>query len=137
MTVHRPLSNKARAAAHLIAMGAELKGIMEELSISKKTYYNWMNREDFQTLVRQETQRYWAGRAPKWTRTLDKQSEIDDIKYVYAAQNAATTLLNFYGADLKQPAETTIIVHLEGAPELGMPDESNVEEDGEDNTEDE
>lgn len=115
-----------REAARMLADGMSAAEAAERLGRHENTIYRWMKRAEVRRAYREAVMRRAA---VSYARAVKRLSAQVDDENAQVAQRAAKEVMERFGDALMKESDGEIVVRVEGAPELGMPEEAR-EDDG-------
>lgn len=116
--MNKCLTEKQRIASALIGNGMYRNEVARKVGVDESTVRRWLKLTAFRDAVSDALNDAMLEAGSLALAELIAELKDDNV---YVRQNAARDLLTRYSAALESGSKT-ITVHLEGAPELGMPD---------------
>lgn len=107
-------------AAGLLAEGKSAGEVARRLGRSESTIRRWMRDESAREAYREAILRTALVSYARAVRKLSDQVEADNEA---VAQRAAKDLIDRFGDVIMQERDREVVVRVEGAPEMGMPEE--------------
>ena len=115
------IKNEMLEAAGLLAEGKSAAEVAKELGRSETTIRRWMKDEAIREAYREAILRTAL---VSYARAIRKLSDQVDADNEAVAQRAAKDVIDRFGDVIMQERDREIVVHVIGAPEIGMPDEA-------------
>lgn len=109
-------------AAGLLAEGKSAGEVARRLGRSESTIRRWMRDESAREAYREAILRTALVSYARAVRKLSDQVEADNEA---VAQRAAKDLIDRFGDVIMQERDREVVVRVVGAPEMGMPEETD------------
>lgn len=113
--------NEMLEAAGLLAEGKSAGEVARRLGRSESTIRRWMRDESAREAYREAILRTALVSYARAVRKLSDQVEADNEA---VAQRAAKDLIDRFGDVIMQERDREVVVRVVGAPEMGMPEET-------------
>lgn len=114
--------NEMLEAAGLLAEGKSAGEVARRLGRSESTIRRWMRDESAREAYREAILRTALVSYARAVRKLSDQVEADNEA---VAQRAAKDLIDRFGDVIMQERDREVVVRVVGAPEMGMPEETD------------
>lgn len=116
-------------AAAMAAEGKTTKEIAAHFGVCEASVRDWLRNETVKAEYLNIVRANLVPMVAKATRLLNKQMDSKNANG-FLSQNAATTILNRYGADvLEENSAEVVITFASGVPDIGMPEDDGEEDD--------
>ena len=112
-------------AAALMAEGKSAKEVAAKLGRSETTVRRWMHDETVRSAYREAILRTAL---VSYARAIKKLSDQVDADNEAVAQRAAKDLIDRFGDVIMQERDREVVVRVIGAPDIGMPEEPQEED---------
>ena len=121
----KKVQNEMLKAAALLAEGRSVTEVARQTGRSESTIRRWMKNEAIRDAYREAILRTAL---VSYARAIRKLSDQVDADNEAVAQRAAKDLIDRFGDVIMQEREREVVVRVIGAPEIGMPEEPQEED---------